>query len=275
MVEELQEKFNDLSDIPLTSRMKDLTNHRQEKITFIKPAEKINNRAYWWVLCDCGEILKVRSDSIIKSCKKCQYKEQSRKQKGIIKKDLINQRFGKLTALYPTNQYKNNHIVWHCKCDCGKEIDVVGSSLLSGNTQSCGCLKKEKLNFVQFKNNLIGQKFEYLTVIEEMDKREYGKVIWKCQCDCGNIVYLNTSRLTSGNDTSCGCKTCSLGENNIRNLLLNNNIDFIQEYSENSLNHKRFDFAILNENKQVDRLIEYDGEQHYFTTGGWNNKDQL
>lgn len=104
-------------------------------------------------------------------------------------------------------------------------------------------------NFVQLKNNLVGQKFGYLTVLEETDRREYGKVIWKCQCDCGNIVYINTGRLKSGNDTSCGCKTCSLGATTIRNLLLDNNIVFIQEYSEESLNKKRFDFAILNNNK--------------------------
>lgn len=272
---ELQDKIDKLPNILLTGRMKDLTNHKQGKITFIKPAEKIKNRMHWWVICDCGEIFKVRSDSSIKSCKSCQYKQQSEERKGILKKDLTGQKFGKLKALYPTNKYKNSHILWHCKCDCGKELDVIGASLTSGNTKSCGCIKRQVCNFVQLKNNLIGQKFGYLTVLEETDKREYGKIIWKCQCDCGNIVYLNTSRLTSGNDTSCGCKTRSLGENIIRDLLLNNQINFIQEYSEDSLNRKRFDFAILDVNQQISRLIEYDGEQHYFTTGGWNNQDQL
>ena len=275
MNQELQDKIDKLPSVLLTGRMKDLTNHKQGKITFIKPAEKIKNRMYWWVICDCGEIFKVRSDSSIKSCKNCQYKQQSEERKGVLKKDLTGQKFGKLKALYPTNKYKNSHILWHCRCDCGKELDVIGASLISGNTKSCGCIKRQVCNFVQLKNNLIGQKFGYLTVLEETNKREYGKIIWKCQCDCGNIVYLNTSRLTSGNDTSCGCKTRSLGENIIRDLLLDNQINFIQEYSEDSLNRKRFDFAILDTNQQINRLIEYDGEQHYFTTGGWNNQDQL
>ena len=275
MNQELQDKIDKLPSVLLTGRMKDLTNYKQGKITFIKPAEKIKNRMYWWVICDCGEIFKVRSDSSIKSCKNCQYKQQSEERKGILKKDLTGQKFGKLKALYPTNKYKNSHILWHCRCDCGKELDVIGASLISGNTKSCGCIKRQACNFVQLKKDLTGQKFGYLTVLEETDKREYGKIIWKCQCDCGNIVYLNTSRLTSGNDTSCGCKTRSFGENIIRDLLLDNQISFIQEYSEDSLNHKRFDFAILDTNQQISRLIEYDGEQHYFTTGGWNNQDQL
>ena len=268
-------KIDQLSTVELPKRAKNLTNYKQGKITFIKPAEKINNRIYWWAICDCEEILKVRSDSSIKSCKKCQYKQQSKERKGVLKKDLTGQKFGKLIALYTTNQYQNNHIIWHCKCECGKEIDINGSSLSSGNTKSCGCLKKETSNFVQFKLNLTKQKFGYLTVLEETDKREYGKVIWKCQCNCRNIVYLNTNRLTSGNDTSCGCKTRSLGEKIIKDLLLDNKINFIQQYSNDSLNHKRFDFAILDMNQQINRLIEYDGEQHYFTTGGWNNKENL
>lgn len=29
--------------------------------------------------------------------------------------------------------------------------------------------------------------------------------IWECKCDCGNIVYVTTASLTSGNTKSCGC----------------------------------------------------------------------
>ncbi len=32
---------------------------------------------------------------------------------------------------------------YHCTCDCGTELVVAKSMLKSGNTQSCGCLKKE------------------------------------------------------------------------------------------------------------------------------------
>lgn len=55
------------------------------------------------------------------------------------------------------------------------------------------------------KKNLVGQRFEKLLVIKETEKRIDGKVVWECKCDCGNICYVPTSRLTSGNTRSCGC----------------------------------------------------------------------
>ena len=34
-------------------------------------------------------------------------------------------------------------MVWHCRCDCGREVDVSYNDLLYSNVQSCGCRKKE------------------------------------------------------------------------------------------------------------------------------------
>jgi hypothetical protein len=45
------------------------------------------------------------------------------------KLDLTNLKIGRLTALYPLNERKNGKIVWHCRCDCGNEIDIVSSSI--------------------------------------------------------------------------------------------------------------------------------------------------
>ena len=41
-----------------------------------------------------------------------------------------------------------------------------------------------------------------------------------------------------------------------------------------SLNNRRFDFAIMKDNFVI-RLIEFDGEQHYRSSGGWNSKENL
>lgn len=59
-------------------------------------------------------------------------------------KDLTNKRFGKLTAVYPTDKRKNGKIVWHCLCDCGNEIDVSSTYLSCGDTKSCGCIKQKQ-----------------------------------------------------------------------------------------------------------------------------------
>lgn len=56
------------------------------------------------------------------------------------------------------------------------------------------------------KINLVGQKFNRLTVLEDTGKRTSGgNVIWKCQCECGNIKEAVGSDLKRGNIKSCGC----------------------------------------------------------------------
>lgn len=57
--------------------------------------------------------------------------------------DRTGQKFGKLTVLARngTNHYKK--VMWHCRCDCGNELDVVAGALVTGNTSSCGCGIKE------------------------------------------------------------------------------------------------------------------------------------
>ena len=54
------------------------------------------------------------------------------------------------------------------------------------------------------KNKLIGQKIGMLAVLEKTDKRnKQGRVLYNCQCECGNIVYYNSSDLKQ--NVSCGC----------------------------------------------------------------------
>lgn len=38
----------------------------------------------------------------------------------------------------------NRRRAWLCKCDCGNEITVKGVYLISGETKSCGCLKRKQ-----------------------------------------------------------------------------------------------------------------------------------
>lgn len=55
------------------------------------------------------------------------------------------------------------------------------------------------------KYNLIGKKFNKLLVIEKCKERNGKKVMWKCVCDCGNIVSVQTYHLTNNKIKSCGC----------------------------------------------------------------------
>lgn len=58
--------------------------------------------------------------------------------------NLSGKKIGRLTVLYPTEKRdKKGSVFWHCRCDCGKELDVSGDGLVHGNYRSCGCLKTE------------------------------------------------------------------------------------------------------------------------------------
>lgn len=55
------------------------------------------------------------------------------------------------------------------------------------------------------RDNLIGQKFGRLTVIEFYGKRTNGHGLWLCRCDCGNTKVVEASALKYGYTSSCGC----------------------------------------------------------------------
>lgn len=52
---------------------------------------------------------------------------------------------------------------------------------------------------------LDGKRFSRLTVIERDHTNGRGEIVWKCQCDCGNITYVTSNYLVSGHTKSCGC----------------------------------------------------------------------
>lgn len=63
-------------------------------------------------------------------------------------KDLTGQRFGRLTAVKRVGSYwtawdEGSKPTWECTCDCGNTVVVWGEHLRSGNTRSCGCLRRE------------------------------------------------------------------------------------------------------------------------------------
>lgn len=56
------------------------------------------------------------------------------------------------------------------------------------------------------KLNIIGLRFERLTVLSELPERtKQGKVLFECKCDCGNIINVIGSKLKNGWTKSCSC----------------------------------------------------------------------
>ena len=61
------------------------------------------------------------------------------------KLQLIDQKFGRLLVKTEAGWDKYGQSMWKCQCECGQYVIVRGSCLKSGNTQSCGCLRKERI----------------------------------------------------------------------------------------------------------------------------------
>ena len=60
-------------------------------------------------------------------------------------RDLTGMRFGKLTAVERDSSIRAGRTFWICQCDCGEIVSVRSNGLLTGNTQSCGCTRRDKL----------------------------------------------------------------------------------------------------------------------------------
>lgn len=57
---------------------------------------------------------------------------------------LAKRRFGRLLVQHEAGRSKSGHILWECVCDCGNKIITSSNALIRGDTQSCGCLQKER-----------------------------------------------------------------------------------------------------------------------------------
>lgn len=149
----------------------------------------------WECICDCGKTIVVRSSSLVSGAtRSC----------GCIRmKDFTGQRFGNLTALRATGEVKNTFFVWECICDCGNTVFVQSGSLQSGNTQSCGCLRKAPRP--ESWSDLREKRFGNLVALQPTNQRQNGYVVWECRCDCGNSAYVSGQLLTEGKTKSCGC----------------------------------------------------------------------
>lgn len=63
--------------------------------------------------------------------------------------DMVGKKYNRLTVIKRVaipEHIKSRGTYYLCRCDCGTEKVILGRSLRSGNTQSCGCLWVERNN---------------------------------------------------------------------------------------------------------------------------------
>lgn len=241
---------------------------------------KPERQAWWKCKClACGKIKSFRG-SVVKKSNSCgcirNYSQEAidkliarNKKMGEEKRDnLIGQRFSRLLVLeYADEQhqiyYNTKHQpTWKCQCDCGNICYVTSDNLKRGYTPSCGCITKE--NRRKELNDLTGQRFGHLEVIKYIGTINGNSKYW-VKCDCGKEYEIYASNLTQGCTTSCGCVKESHGEQKIREILIKNNIDFINQKKFKDFKYSdthgtpKYDFYLPDFNT----CIEYDGEQHF------------
>ncbi|MGI6014046.1 MAG: hypothetical protein ACOX7K_07150 [Oscillospiraceae bacterium] len=120
-------------------------------------------------------------------------------------RDLVNQRFGKLTVIEKTDQLQDRYAVWRCVCDCGGEILVNTKRLLRGTVTNCGCVPETGTSSGRAAEDLTGQVFGDLTVLSRAESQK-GRTCWLCRCNCGKETVVAAYQLKSGKTRSCGCR---------------------------------------------------------------------
>jgi len=60
-------------------------------------------------------------------------------------KDITGNVYSRLTAIMPVDNHPKKGITWLCKCECGNETTALTTSLITGNTASCGCYRNDLL----------------------------------------------------------------------------------------------------------------------------------
>lgn len=145
----------------MSNKLKDLTGTKYGMLTVIGRGEDYiypNGRRIprWLCQCECGGTTLAQSGNLrhgkTKSCgclQRKQASERMRKQ-NYNAIDISGQKFGRLTAIRPVERRSNYGVIWLCACDCGEKTTVPTKMLRSGNTRSCGCIKKEKISRVNY-----------------------------------------------------------------------------------------------------------------------------
>ena len=122
----------------------ELTGRVFGELTVLKKLGPTNPRegVRWLCQCACGETCGVLGTLLVTGRRiRCTGKAH---EKNYVYSDITGQKFGRLTAQYPSRRYdKSGSVIWRCQCDCGNEVDVSYNDLLYTNRKSCGCQKRE------------------------------------------------------------------------------------------------------------------------------------
>lgn len=245
-------------------RGKDITGQVFERYTALFPVRDKNNTLKWLFKCQCGSLNMINRQTV-----------ESGKSKGCgCSRNLIGKSFGRLMVIERVENNKFGQLMWKCICSCGNEKIIRGYALIQGRTTSCGCIHSEGLvnKNIKDREQLEGKVFGGIEVISFIEYRFTSHLgtkregWYRCKCIyCGKEIEMSRDSIRRRKN-SCGCQILSSGEEKIKTKLEENNIIYQREYRIPECKNVfplPFDFAIFNENEELIRLVEYDGEQHF------------
>lgn len=242
-------------------KSKDYSNMRFGMLTVIRKSEKKDSRGnfLWECKCDCGNIC-YYIGSKLSSRKSCGCLTKPINEKSYIEK-IFNS-----WLILDTSYKTDKGWMMKCKClNCGTIKDVNIYNIINNKSKDCGCGRKEHLAESKRKytvDNLKGCKFGKLAVISEAGRDKYGKIKYKCLCDCGKETVVLGRCLLEGRTESCGCLT-SKHNSEINQILTDMGYGVTAEkyvkLENEDISYFRFDIFI----EELNLAIEYDGEQHF------------
>ena len=129
-----------------------------------------------------------------------------------IVKDLTGQTYGRLLVQVRETDYFSpkgkRHVRWQCRCSCGVIVVVTSNQLRTGQTRSCGCLRRE-VTSARVLQDLTGLRFGRWIVLGRHGTRVTPngskQPLWDALCDCGTRGVVTGVNLRTGQTKSCGC----------------------------------------------------------------------
>ena len=142
VIEQLYDLYITTKKAPASIHYDDITGKKFNHLTALYPVGANEAGAMRWACqCDCGNpILRITTASSLKGNETVSCGCQRIYNGGKNFVDLSGKRFGKLTVIKRAENSQDDRVQWMCKCDCGKEVIIRSSSLISNKTRSCGCL---------------------------------------------------------------------------------------------------------------------------------------
>ncbi|MDD4089693.1 MAG: hypothetical protein PHP29_08385 [Tissierellia bacterium] len=254
------------------------------KEDLVKKNNKEINKTYpkWLCKCDCGN-----DNTIVMGINLKNGNTQSCGCLADKSLQLTGLKFGRLTIIerdyIKEQEVKNSRAYWKCECECGNTISTTSNKLVSGHTQSCGCLRKENVSksltkkaiiengsFGEWVNRNISEDFIdlYWSKTNTVSPYEIASMgnIFKVNiiCDiCGDEYAVCPNHFVSHGSRCPNCSK-SKGELKISEILNTYNVSYNLQQPFDGLiglgnGLLTYDFYLKD---KYNLLIEYQGEQH-------------